>query len=254
MSLGLALALAGLGLVTGGLIGCVGIGGVLLVPALVYLWGFEVHAAVATSMWTFVFGGAVGAVLYGRKGSIDWRAAGWLCGAAMPAALVGTYAMAAIPGHLLELAIAIFIAAAGADALRRRHAETPDTGRAPGGPALAVIGAVTGFVSALTGTGGPVTLLPILVWLRLPMLAAVGLSQAVQFPVAMLASIGNLAGGRIDLAAGSVIAGALVVGVVAGARAAHAASTGLLSRLVALVLVATGGLMVARVVYGWLGG
>ena len=252
MSLSLALVLAGLGLVVGVLIGCVGIGGVLLVPALAYAWGFDVHTAVATSMWAFVFGGAAGAALYSRRGSIDWRAAGWLCAAAMPAALAGALAMAAIPARALELVIAVFIAAAGADALRRRNAGTADMAPLPPGPVLAVIGAVTGFGSALTGTGGPLILLPILVWLRVPVLAAVGLSQAVQFPIAVLASAGNIAGGHADLAAGSVIAAALVVGVVAGARAAHAVPTRVLQATVAVVLVGVGVLMAGRVAYGWL--
>ena len=53
---------------------------------------------------------------------------------------------------------------------------------------LLVIGAITGFGSALTGTGGPVVLVPILVWCEMPILAAVGLSQAIQMPIALLAT------------------------------------------------------------------
>ncbi len=254
MSPGFALALGALGLLIGILVGTTSIGGVLLVPALVFVWAFDVHAAVATSMAGFMLGGLAAALLYSRQGSIDWRAAAWLCGGAMPAAFVGTYAMAVIPTRPLELIVAALIIAAGANALRPLKPDARAPAGFPSGPMLALIGGVTGFISALTGTGGPITLLPILLWLRLPVLTAVGLSQAVVFPVTLLASVGNFIAGRIDLTAAGVVAVALVVGVVAGARAAHAVSTGLLSRLVALVLVATGGLMAARVVYGWLGG
>ena len=253
MSLGFALALGGLGLFIGMLVGTTSIGGVLLVPALVFIWSFDVHAAVATSMASFMLGGLVAALLYSRQGSIDWRAAAWLCGGAMPAAFVGTYAMAVIPTGPLELIVAALIITAGANALRPRRPDARAADRSPSGPLLVLIGGVTGFISALTGTGGPITLLPILLWLRLPVLTAVGLSQAVVFPITLLASVGNFIDGRIDLTAAGVVALALVAGIVVGARAAHAVSSGLLNRLVALVLVTTGALMAGRVLYGWLG-
>ena len=47
-------------LVVGVLIGCVGIGGVLMTPALVYVGGLGFHLAAATSMWAFLFAGAAG--------------------------------------------------------------------------------------------------------------------------------------------------------------------------------------------------
>ncbi|CAA9464245.1 MAG: hypothetical protein AVDCRST_MAG02-2868 [uncultured Rubrobacteraceae bacterium] len=42
-------------LVVGMLIGCVGIGGVLLTPTLVYVGGLGFHLAAATSMWALAF-------------------------------------------------------------------------------------------------------------------------------------------------------------------------------------------------------
>ncbi len=156
MSLSFALFAGTLGLVIGVLVGTTGIGGVLLVPALVFLWGFDVHVAVATAMAAFMLGGFAAALSYGRRGSIDWRAAGWLCAGAMPAAFLGTYAMAAVPAPVLELGIAAFIIAAGANALRRRKADDTITDRPALAPvALVAIGVFTGMVSALNGTAGP---------------------------------------------------------------------------------------------------
>jgi uncharacterized protein len=251
MSLSFALFAGTLGLVIGVLVGTTGIGGVLLVPALVFLWGFDVHVAVATAMAAFMLGGVAAALLYGRRGSIDWRAAGWLCAGAMPAAFLGTYAMAAVPAQVLELGIAAFIIAAGANALRRRKSEGAITDRpAPAPMALVAIGIFTGVVSALSGTAGPITLLPILLWLRLPILAAVGLAQAIQFPITLLASVGNIIEGRVDVAVAAVVSVTFVVGIVVGTRVAHGIATATLARLVAAVLVATGVLMAARVVLG----
>ena len=65
-------------LVVGLLVGCVGIGGVLLTPTLVYVGGLGFHLAAATSMWAFLFTGAAGTSIYSRHGSINWRLAAWL--------------------------------------------------------------------------------------------------------------------------------------------------------------------------------
>lgn len=62
-------------LVVGLLIGWVGIGGVLLTPALVYVGSLSFHLAAATSMWAFLFAGAAGTLIYSRRGSVDWRLA-----------------------------------------------------------------------------------------------------------------------------------------------------------------------------------
>jgi uncharacterized membrane protein YfcA len=52
-------AIATLALISGVLIGCIGIGGVFLVPCL-SLAGVDVHAAIGASMFSFIFSGAIG--------------------------------------------------------------------------------------------------------------------------------------------------------------------------------------------------
>ncbi|MFQ5783525.1 MAG: sulfite exporter TauE/SafE family protein [Alphaproteobacteria bacterium] len=252
MSLAFLLPFAGLGIVVGVLIGCVGIGGVLLVPALVYLGGVEVHTAVATCMLVYLFSGTVGTLLYARRGSIDWPMAVWLCIGAMPAALLGALVMTALPGRALELLIAALVLFAGVNALAGRRAGAREQGSLEG-PKLAALGALTGFGSALSGTGGPLILIPLLVWLRLPALAAVGLGQAIQIPVALLATAGNLVAGSVALALGALLAATLVGGTVAGARLAHAIPAKALERSVAGVLVLTGLFMLARLAAPLLG-
>ena len=69
--IGLELLLAG-GIV-GFLIGAVGIGGVLLIPALVAVSGLTPHQSSATALFTFMFTGVLSSFLFQRKGSIDWR-------------------------------------------------------------------------------------------------------------------------------------------------------------------------------------
>mgnify|MGYP001290055673 FL=1 len=248
MSLAALLGLGAFGIVVGGLIGAVGVGGVLLVPFLVYVLGMEVHAAIAATMFSYLFSGGVGAMLYARHGSIRWGMAGWLCLAAMPAAFLGALAVSATPGNWLELLIAVLVIFAGVNALRSTGGDG-DGGEALGGARLGAIGAITGFGSAMSGTGGPLILVPILLWLEVPVLTAVGLSQAIQVPIAALATIGNFTFGRIDFAIAAVIAVALILGVAAGARLAHKVSHTSLRRFVAWILMLTGVSIAAGAVF-----
>ena len=111
---------------------------------------------------------------------------------------------------------------------------------------LVVIGMITGVGSALSGTGGPLVLVPILVWLKVPVLTAVGLSQAVQLPIASLATAGNLLYGSVNIIISIILAVSLMVGAAIGARIAHTISREMLKNIVAWVLVIVGFFMVIR--------
>lgn len=242
------LPFAVLGLLVGVFIGCVGIGGVLLVPGLVYLVGMDVQVAIATCMLSYLFSGAVGGMEYARRGSIQWSMALWLCLGAMPGAYLGAAAVSVMSPRWLEVIIAVLVSFSGVYALvRATPAEAG--GSQPGAAGLGIVGIVTGFGSALSGTGGPLVLIPILVWMKLPLLTAVGLSQVIQVPIAALATVGNYQHGEIDVGASLAIAVLLVVGVLAGARLAHRLPGGLLKRIVACVLIAVGVSMVIRIIY-----
>lgn len=237
-----------LGLVVGVFIGCVGIGGVLLVPGLVYLVGMDVQIAIATCMFSYLFSGAAGAVEYARRGSISWSMALWLSVGAMPGAYLGAAAVSIMSVRWLEAIIAVLVTFSGIYALSRR---VPELSRAiqAGAVRLGIVGALTGFGSALSGTGGPLILIPVLVWMKLPLLTAVGLGQVIQLPIAALASVGNFQLGEVDVEASLAVAVLLVMGVVVGVRLAHRLPAGLLKRIVAGVLITVGVAMTMRIIY-----
>ena len=245
--------LAAVALLVGLLIGCIGIGGVLLVPALTYLGGIDIHVAIASCMLSYVFSGAVGAAAYARAGSIRWRPGLALVAGAMPGAFAGAFAVSLVPDRALEFLIAALVLFAGVNALRGPAGD--GTRRDDlGVPALLVIGVVTGLGSAMSGTGGPLVLVPILVWLGLPVLTAVGLSQLIQLPLATLATLGNLRYGEVDVALGLGIAVLLMAGVAAGARLAHRLSASHLRATVAWALVLVGLFVLARATWASLAG
>ena len=248
-----SLALIGIfSVFVGILIGGIGIGGILLVPMLTFIFGMGVHEAIGAAMFSYIFSGLVGAVLYARQRSINWNMALWLFAGAIPAAFAGAFLSSVIPSQGLEFIIALLIIFAGANAVLTRG-EDRQNKRTLEGPALVGIGAVTGVGSALSGTGGPLVLVPVLVWLNVPVLTAVGLSQAVQLPIAALATTGNFLYGTVNMTIGVTLALALMAGAAIGARIAHAVSGTTLRNIVAWVLVSVGVFMIIRVARGWLG-
>lgn len=233
-----------LGLIAGVLIGCIGIGGVVLVPALHYLGGIPIHTAIGAAMMAYLVSGVVGTIVFGNKQSIKWDMAPWLWAGAMPGALLGALASSAVPGTVLELAIGALTAVSGIHALTRGAVSDRAAIDTPGvslsNPALALVGAVTGFGSSLTGTGGPLVLIPILMWLQVPVLTAIGLSQAIQLPIAVTATAGNAAAGLLDVRLGATLGVGLAFGSWSGAHLAHILPRSTLFRIVAAVLVAVG--------------
>ncbi len=239
-------AYAALGAGAGLLIGCVGIGGVILVPALVYFAGRSVPAAIAAAMCAFVASGLVGSYAYAKAGSIRWNLTAWTWAGALPCAFAGALLVNALSPTLLELAIALLTAGSGAYVLAGRR-EPSSRDRALSAPLLISVGAVTGLVSALTGTGGPLVLVPILVALDVSILAAIGLAQAIQLPVAAAATGGYWLSGVLDVRLGLALAAGIAVGTWIGAQVAHRLPTGTLRRVVAALLVLVGGAMLAAI-------
>ena len=140
-----AISLGILGLLAGLLIGAIGIGGVVVVPALVYFGGIPIHVAIAAAMMSYVFTGLIGTLVYTSKSSVRWSMAWWLCGGAMPAALAGALAADRAPSLLLEILIGLLSAAAGIQALPARPAGEGARSNALSSPALGAIGAMTGL-------------------------------------------------------------------------------------------------------------
>ncbi|WP_395665557.1 sulfite exporter TauE/SafE family protein [Methylocella sp.] len=241
----LSTILVGLG--CGVLIGSVGVGGVLLVPSLTQFSGVPVQTAIAASMGAYVVAGVVGAVTFARRGAVDWREARPLWIGSAPAAALGAFAARLASPAVLEALIAAAAILSGLYAMRRPAAPKARGGRRLGGRSGLAIGAVAGFLSALTGTSGPVVLMPVLLWLGVEPLTAVGLAQTIQIPIALLASAGNFATGSIDLPLAGLIALGLGSGALAGARMAQEVRPERLRRAVALMLIGTGLLLCLKV-------
>jgi uncharacterized membrane protein YfcA len=231
------------------LIGCVGIGGVIIVPALVYIGGLPFETAIAGAMMGYILAGLMGAAVYASNKSINWSMAGWLCAGAMPAAVAGAWLSNNVPTAALAVLIGLLTLGSGLQALLRSE-PAADGGRAPGPAGLIGIGGLTGVLSALTGTGGPLVLVPTMLWLKTPVLTAIGLAQAVQPPLAILATIGNFMFGNPDVVIGLALGVGLAGGTYVGARLAHSLPRETLRKVVAGVLIVIGATILLRALAG----
>lgn len=236
-------------LVIGALIGSIGIGGILLSPWLIEIVGLDVRDAITISTASFVATGLVALVVFAR-GERGALARGWpLIVATVPGALLGAIALAVAPRRLTLALLAALLIATGARMLASGRSRTRRNGKPSTGVDWAV-GVLSGFLSALTGTGGPMVLVPIQLWRGAPVLAAIGVGQVVQLPIAATATAGNWMSGGVDLAAAALVGAMLVPGVIVGPRIAAAVPMAALTRIVAVLLLCVGGWFVVRTATG----
>ncbi len=229
----------------GVLIGGVGIGGVLLLPILTYGFDINIHNAIAAAMFGYIFSGFVAATIYSNKGSINWILAFWLILGGMPGAFLGAFFSAKMTGVFLEVIIAVLIIFAGIKPLISSGTERRSDGFLRP-VTLIMVGIITGIGSALTGTGGPLLLVPILVTLRVAAHTAIGLSQAIQLPVASVATIGNYLYSEINLLLSILIAFGLTIGGIIGAKLAHKISSKILTTILGWVLLFVGVFIISK--------
>ncbi|MFB7559604.1 sulfite exporter TauE/SafE family protein [Streptomyces brevispora] len=241
-----------LALVAGAVVGLAlgalgGGGGVLAVPALIYLLGFTPAAATTASLLIVTATSVTALYARARAGHVRWKVgAAFAAAGVIPAALAGLLA-ARLPQPVLTAAFAAIAALAALKMLR------PTPARADG-PAQAVrplraggAGAGLGAVTGLLGVGGGFLAVPALVTvLAFEMQAAVGTSLLV-ITVNSLASLvtrsGSAAG--LDWAVIAPFTGAAILGAWDGKRLAEKVSGRGLQRLFAVMLLAVAGFMLA---------
>jgi uncharacterized protein len=237
-----------LGITSGLMIGCIGIGGVILVPALVFLAGVPIQISIPAAMLAYILSGLVATAVFAHNKSIRWGMAAWLCLGATPTSFAGAWAVSVVNPRLLEACLGLLTFLSGLNALRSQNAaEAPE--RTVSNTSLMIVGAVTGFLSSISGTGGPLVLVPIAISMSVPVLVAVGLSQVIQLPVAIAATFGNALYGQIDLVLGGVLAASLTVGSWYGAKLAHVVPRATLRRIVSVVLVVVGAFILVNVIW-----
>ena len=183
------------GFIVGFLVGCTGMGGIILIPALVYLSGLSSHVAMGTTLFTFIFTTSLCSWLYIRLGHVDWKATIPICIGGFLFTYVGADVKAFTAAPYLNLILALLILLAGALVfcpVRGRRFSFMEEGRRSRFWVLFAVGSGVGFVAGLTGAGGPVLSVPIMIALGFPPLIAIGAGQVYSVPVALSGSAANI--------------------------------------------------------------
>ena len=239
-------------LLVGVIIGIVGIGGVLLPPALILLDGVEPHEATAISLIAFTLTGVVSVALHLRAATFPRAMAGKLAIGLLPGAFAGGRLSGLIPDAVILGALAaICLASAAWAVVGARAGHGGDGDRADLGKATAIpVGLLTGFGSAVTGTSGPVLLTPALMALRVATGRAIVVGQVIQVVVTPAGALGSLARARPGLALTALLGVATAAGAVIGIYGVRRLRPpdAVLRDLVAALLAGTGLLLAIRLV------
>jgi uncharacterized membrane protein YfcA len=258
------LAAAALGVLIGVVLGGLGGGGgVLTVPALVYLLGQPAPDATTSSVVIVGISAVAGVLARNRSGSVDWRTAFVFGIAGVPAALLGTLLHRAVaePVLLLSFAATTLVAAALMLAGPPRPDPEEDQPSETAAPrdgshsalaarprrrvrrAVPVVGCgvTVGFLTGFLGVGGGFLVVPALVIaLRMPMVLAIGTSLAIITINAVASFVPRVAVADLDWAVLLPFTLAAVLGTILGKRVGDRLSGSTLRRAFAVLLILVG--------------
>ncbi len=103
-----------IGLAAGFLAGLLGVGGgVVIVPALVLILGFDQHVAQGTSLLVIIPGALLGATIHYRGGRLSIRNAAWLAVGGVVSAVIGSLLALSVEDAILRRLFAVLVLASG---------------------------------------------------------------------------------------------------------------------------------------------
>ncbi|AZN29141.1 sulfite exporter TauE/SafE family protein [Flaviflexus salsibiostraticola] len=242
------------GLGIGIVVGLLGAGGgILSVPALMYLLGQAPYAAAIGSLIGVTLTSAGALLVHARAGSVQIRAGLLFGGLSVVGALAGARLSLLLDDEMLVRIFSIFLLLVGiAFAVRTWRGPTEDS--ATGRPRrrwrdlmrLIIVASLTGLLTGIFGVGGGFMIVPVLVLvMAVPMKEAVGTSLLVMVVTSLAGIVGRMPlQGTIDwqliglFVAGSVMGGLL--GSVFSKRLPPRLLTGIFALLVTGVAVYSG--------------
>lgn len=158
------LLLALIGVAGGVLSGLVGVGGgIVFVPGLLFVGGWEIKEAVAASLVIIIFSSLSGTIRNARSADpVNWRVAATLSIAVAPSTLIGVAISRVSPDVLVKVAFAILLLILAYPTYRGRGELDPSRKMIPVAVVLAA-GVFIGALSGLVGVGGGVMMVPLMV-------------------------------------------------------------------------------------------
>jgi uncharacterized membrane protein YfcA len=243
------------GVLVGLLVGLTGVGGgSLMTPLLVLLFGFHPATAVGTDLLYASATKTAGTFVHGWRGTVEWRIVRRLAYGSIPATLLTLLVLSrtgkAEAGHLISVvlgvaliltAIATFFRARIVAKLSGAFSES-ESGRI--GPLTVLLGAILGVLVSLTSVGaGALGMTALLVlYPRAPVSRLVGSDIAHAVPLTLIAGLGHLGMGAVDLD----LLASLLVGSIPGIVIASLIASRVSERVLLPILAITLGIVGTR--------
>jgi uncharacterized protein len=185
-----------------------------------------------------------------------WPIARRLAPGILLGSLVGAQLAVALPGKILSVLFACFVAFSATQMFLDRKPNATRT--MPGTLGTAGMGGLIGMLSSLVGAGGAFISVPFMTWCNVKIHNAVGTSAALGFPIALAGTLGYMWAGRElpQMPPGSVgylyLPGLAVISLASmsmaplGARTAHRMDIRPLRKVFAMLLYGLAGYFLLR--------
>ena len=163
--------------VVGGLIGMTGIAGFLLPILYAGYMNLAVSESLALSFFAFLISGIIGAWNYKKAGALDLSFAIPLSAGSFLGAVLGVYLNSMIPEQTVKMILYLVVLLSGISIFVRREKErAADSEKEIGTAVVGILGFVTGAICSMSGAGGPILVMPLLVAGGMAVRTAVGVS------------------------------------------------------------------------------
>lgn len=221
-------------------------GGMVIVPALVFLWHYEPQLAIGTSMLVVLLNAISGTLGYWREGKVCLDAAWKFALATVPGAFLGSYASEYLQGRMFFLVFGTFFVLAAIQMYLKagkKQAQQQDT-QVPANYnwQLGVVCSIfVGFLASILGIGGGIVHVPMMVYvLGFPAHVAVATSTCILAvsSVAGVVSHGFL--GHISWLSGLLIGAGAFAGAQIGVRLAGRLKSQFIMQMVAVLVFCVG--------------
>lgn len=216
-------------------------GGIVAVPLLMMLAGFQAREAAGTSLAAIVITASVGAALYSIEGEVDFAHAALVGIPAVGGVLAGTALQQRIPARNLTFAFAALLVGLGFWMLLGDGTEAAGGASADTHTVVAALaaGIAAGILAGLFGVGGGILFVPALVALGLGQLAAEATSLVAVIPTVAVGAYRQHGYGNVRGKTACILGISSVAGVYIGVLVALAADESHLRKLFGVLLLAT---------------
>ena len=240
------------GVLVGTVMGFAGAGGgIIAVPALVYVMGIPLGTAISTSL---VMGSVAPLAALAprlRSGGVDWKIMIAVVIAGIPSTFAGTAVGALLPNDVVLVLFSILMVGAGIQMIRAKPNRV-DVGPRPRTWIVRAlfVGLLVGFLTGLLGVGGGFIIVPALVFaLDLPIKRAIGTSLAISVVNSLAGIVAHVGTTRPDWPVALAFAVPAMIASLVSARLATRVSSRVLQRSFAILIFVIAALTLAQVLF-----